>query len=152
MWVEYMEFLSHADALERFKNQNGNFKACLSSDVKGMLSLYEASFHSYQGEEILDEAKAFTCFHLRNLLNNGERNSVLLEKVSHALQLPLHRRIQRLEARWYIEEYDKTKNANQILLEAAKLDFNIVQSKLQEDLQQMSRSASSWNLPKQAAN
>ena len=104
-----------------------------------MLSLYEASFLGYEGEHILDEARAFTCFHLRNLLNEGRSGSIILEQVSHALELPLHRRIQRLEARWYIEAYGKRKDANRVLLEAAKLDFNIVQSTLQKDLQEMSR-------------
>ncbi|KAK7312742.1 hypothetical protein VNO77_36834 [Canavalia gladiata] len=127
-----------ADTFERFKDENGNFKRNLSKDVKGMLSLYEASFLSYEGEEILDEAKAFSSFHLRNL-DEGRSSSILLEEVKHALELPLHRRIQRLEARWYIEFYAKRKDANQVLLLAAKLDFNIVQSTLQKDLQEMSR-------------
>ncbi|GLT66406.1 hypothetical protein SLA2020_387710 [Shorea laevis] len=45
----------------------------------------------------------------------------------------------RLEARWYIEAYSKREDANSLLLELAKLDFNIVQSVLQSDLQDMSR-------------
>ena len=132
--------LNHADVFERFKDQNGNFKECLSRDVKGMLSLYEASFHGNEEEEILDEAKGFTCFHLRDLLLNEDRSSsILLEQVGHALEFPLHRTIQRLEARWYTEAYEKRKDANRVLLEAAKLVFNIVQSTHQKDLQQMSR-------------
>ncbi|OMO99925.1 hypothetical protein COLO4_13037 [Corchorus olitorius] len=63
----------------------------------------------------------------------------LSEQVSHALELPLHRRALRMEARWYIEAYSKKTSANLQLLELAKLDFNMVQSKLQEDLQDMSR-------------
>ncbi|RDX75977.1 Tricyclene synthase EBOS, chloroplastic, partial [Mucuna pruriens] len=128
-----------ADMFERFKDDKGNLKASLSSDVKGMLSLYEASFLGYEGEHILDEAKAFTTFHLRGALDEGRSSAMLLEQVNHALELPLHRRIQRLEARWYIESYAKRKDANRVLLEAAKLDFNMVQSTLQNDLQEMSR-------------
>ncbi|KAJ1375497.1 Terpenoid cyclases/protein prenyltransferase alpha-alpha toroid [Sesbania bispinosa] len=127
-----------ADIFERFKDQNGNFKGSLSGDVKGMLSLYEASFLSYEGEEILDEAKDFTSFHLRGLREDRISN-ILLEQVNHALELPLHHRVQRLEARWYIESYAKRKDAKLVLLNAAKLDFNIVQSTLQKDLQEMSR-------------
>ncbi|KAG5020994.1 hypothetical protein AAZX31_06G282600 [Glycine max] len=127
------------DIFERFKDYNGNFKAILSRDVKGMLSLYEASFLSYEGEQILDEAKAFTSFHLKGALKEGRSNTMILEQVNHAMELPLHHRIQRLEARWYIESYAKRKDANMVLLEAAKLDFNIVQSTLQTDLQEMSR-------------
>ena len=92
-------------------------KGSLSRDVKGMLSLYEASFLSYEGEQILDEAKAFTSFHLRGALKEGRSNTMLLEQVNHALELPLYHRIQRLEARWYIESYAKRKDANRVLLQ-----------------------------------
>ncbi|XP_061360067.1 tricyclene synthase EBOS, chloroplastic-like [Gastrolobium bilobum] len=127
-----------ADIFESFKDHNGNFKASLDRDVKGMLSLYEASFLCYEGEQILDDAKEFTSFHLRGL--DEDRNTpILLEQVNHALELPLHRRIQRLEARWYIDSYGKRMDSNRVLLDAAKLDFNVVQSTLQEDLQEMSR-------------
>ncbi|KAG5020995.1 hypothetical protein JHK87_016850 [Glycine soja] len=103
-------------ALHRTTN-NSNLKGSLSRDVKGMLSLYEASFLSYEGEQILDEAKAFTSFHLRGALKEGRSNSMLLEQVNHALELPLYHRIQRLEARWYIESYAKRKDANRVLLQ-----------------------------------
>ncbi|CAI8616074.1 unnamed protein product [Vicia faba] len=128
-----------ADVFERFKDHtgNGNFKACLVEEVKGMLSLYEASFMSYEGENILDEANSFTNFHLKGV--HDDINNFLFEQVNHSLELPLHRRFQRLEARWYIELYGKRKDANKVLLEAAKLDFNIVQSNLQQDLIEMSR-------------
>ena len=41
-----------------------NFKACLCEDLKGMLSLYEASFLSIEGENILDETRDFSAKHL----------------------------------------------------------------------------------------
>ncbi|KAK7404929.1 hypothetical protein VNO78_05989 [Psophocarpus tetragonolobus] len=128
-----------ADIFESFKDQKGHFKVSCNSELKGILSLYEASFLAYEGEQILDEAKAFTSFHLRSALHESRSNSMLLEQVNHGLELPLHHRIQRLEARWYIESYAKRKDANLLLLQAAKLDFNIVQSTLQNDLQEMSR-------------
>ncbi|XP_057455787.1 tricyclene synthase EBOS, chloroplastic [Lotus japonicus] len=127
-----------ADIFERFLDQNGNFKTSLVNNVKGMLSLYEASFLSYEGEQILDKANAFTSFHLKSI-HEEDINNILLEQVNHALELPLHRRIHRLEARWYTESYSRRKDANWVLLEAAKLDFNMVQSTLQKDLQEMSR-------------
>ncbi|XP_058729586.1 tricyclene synthase TPS4, chloroplastic-like [Vicia villosa] len=125
------------DIFERFKDQSGNFKTCLVKDIKGMLSLYDASFLSYEGELILDEANSFSSFHLKQGLHD-DISDFLIEQVNHSLELPLHRRFQRLEARWYIELYGKTKDANNVLLEAAKLDFNIVQSNLQLDLIEMS--------------
>ncbi|KAL9297600.1 hypothetical protein ACSQ67_023496 [Phaseolus vulgaris] len=131
-----------ADTFERFKEQNGEFKASLMGDVKGVLSLYEASFLGYEGEQILDDARAFSSFHLRSALNEGRSNNMVLEEVNHALELPLHHRTQRLEARWYIEHYAKKRDSNRVLLEAAKLDFNILQSTLQNDLQEVS----SWDV------
>ncbi|KAI4334064.1 hypothetical protein L6164_018801 [Bauhinia variegata] len=127
------------DIFERFRDDKGDFKACLTNDVKGMLSLYEASFLGFEGELILDEAKAFTRMHLKQKLKENQLSKELFEEVSHALELPIHHRIQRLEARWYIEAYSKRHNANPVLLEAAILDFNMVQSVLQRDLQEMSR-------------
>ncbi|KAG5033343.1 hypothetical protein JHK82_016907 [Glycine max] len=106
-----------SDIFERLKDNNSNLKGSLSRDVKGMLSLYEVSFLSYEGEQILDEAKAFTSFHLRGALKEGRSNTMLLEQVNHALELPLYHRIQRLEARWYIESYAKRKDANRVLLQ-----------------------------------
>ncbi|KAL2328321.1 hypothetical protein Fmac_021748 [Flemingia macrophylla] len=130
---------NHADTFERFKNYKGNFEANLSRDLKGVLSLYEASFLGYEGEEILEEAQTFSSLHLRGVIDEGRGSGMVMEEVSHALELPLHHRIQRFEARWYIESFAKRKDANQVLLQAAKLDFNIVQSTLQDDLQEMSR-------------
>ncbi|OIW19085.1 hypothetical protein TanjilG_06394 [Lupinus angustifolius] len=126
-----------SEMFERFMDHNGNFKASLSKDVKGILSLYEASFLGYEGEEILDKAKDFTSFHLR--VHNEDRENIQFEKVSHALELPMHHRIQRMEAQWYIDAYGRRNDANKVLLDAAKLDFNVVQSTLQKDLQEMSQ-------------
>ncbi|KAI9072940.1 hypothetical protein K1719_045096 [Acacia pycnantha] len=80
------------EIFESFKNQNGNFKACLSNDVKGMLSLYEATFLGHQGEDILEEAKAFTTTHLSEMNQHRSNDHVLSQAISHALDLPVHRR------------------------------------------------------------
>ncbi|KAL2547856.1 Tricyclene synthase [Forsythia ovata] len=123
-----------ADIFENFKDHNGNFKESLSQDVVGMLSLYEASHFAYNGEKILDEARKFTSMKLKEML--GKIDMKIGEKVKHALEIPFQWRMQRLEARWNIEEYNKKDGANQFLLKLAILDFNMVQSMLQKDLQQ----------------
>ncbi|KAI4356261.1 hypothetical protein L6164_000295 [Bauhinia variegata] len=127
------------DIFERFRDDKDDFKTCLTKDVKGMLSLYEASFLGFEGERIMDEAKSFTRMHLKQQVKENLLNKIQLEEVSHSLELPIHQRIPRLEARWYIEAYSKRDNINPVLLEAAKLDFNMVQSVLQRDVQEMSR-------------
>ncbi|KAJ7948213.1 Isoprene synthase [Quillaja saponaria] len=121
------------DMFNSLKDLNGDFKDCIRKDVKGMLSLYEASFLGFEGEDILDEAMAFTTMHLKNIKGDEIRKG-LLDLVSHSLELPLHHRIERLEARWYIQVYAKKPDANHLLLELAKLDFIMVQSTLKRDL------------------
>ena len=102
-----------------------------------MLSLYEASYLAFEGETLLEEAMSFTRMHLKDL--KGDVSKSMAEQVSHALEVPLHHRMLRLEARWYIEGYSKREDAISLLLELAKLDFNIVQSVFQRELQDMSR-------------
>ncbi|XWS63338.1 hypothetical protein CRYUN_Cryun06bG0086700 [Craigia yunnanensis] len=126
-----------ADVFSSFKDQNGSFKASLSEDVKGMLSLYEASYFAFEGENLLDEAKEFTRMHLKDPKVNISKS--LAEQVNHALELPLNRRMQRLEARWTIESYSRRQDVNQVVLELAKLDFNRVQFEHQKELRDMSR-------------
>ncbi|KAM7500245.1 hypothetical protein LguiA_024659 [Lonicera macranthoides] len=124
-----------------FKDERGNFKEFLCEDTKGMLYLYEASYLSKSGENMLDEARDFTTKHLQEYLkkNVDNKNDVIPILVSHALELPLHWRMLRLEARWFIDAYEKTNNKSTSLLEFAKLDFNMVQAIHQEDLKEMSR-------------
>ena len=64
------QHLWFADAFNDFKDENGGFKTSLSLDLKGMLSLYEASHLALQGETILDEARAFTSTHLMDIREN----------------------------------------------------------------------------------
>ncbi|GER52991.1 trans-alpha-bergamotene synthase [Striga asiatica] len=121
-----------------FTDEFGNFKACLASDVKGMLSLYEASFLSVEGEDLLDSAKDFSTHHLREMVE-GIRDSSVAEQVRHALELPLHWRVQKLEAKWFINVYESKLDANLILVQLAKLDFNMVQVLYQHEIKQLSR-------------
>ncbi|RVW66249.1 (-)-alpha-terpineol synthase [Vitis vinifera] len=125
------------DVFSRFKDETGSFKACLCEDMKGMLCLYEASYLCVQGESTLEQARDFAHRHLgKGLEQNIDQNLAI--EVNHALELPLHWRMPRLEARWFIDVYEKRQDLNPILLEFAKLDFNMVQATHQEDLRHMS--------------
>ncbi|XP_052110780.1 isoprene synthase, chloroplastic [Arachis duranensis] len=127
------------DVFESFKEE-GKFKKEISGDVLGLLNLYEASYLGFEGETILDEARAFSATHLKNLLQTNQvQNKVIAEKVRHALELPYHRRVHRLEARWFIERYEQKEAHDGALLELAKLDFNMVQSVMKKELQELSR-------------
>ena len=78
--------------------EKGSFKACLCDDTKGMLALYEASFLLIEGENILGEARDFSKKHLQEFVKQNKDQN-LSTVVSHALELPLHSRTLRVEAR-----------------------------------------------------
>nr|GEZ81166.1 (E)-beta-ocimene synthase, chloroplastic-like [Tanacetum cinerariifolium] len=120
--------------LTKFKASHGGFMECLQTDIKGLLSLYEASYLAFEGERYLHEAKLFTTEHLLKL--KGQEN-IALKQVYHALELPLFRRIIRGQARVYIEAYAEQKDANLLLLKLAKLDFNMVQSAHKKELHEV---------------
>lgn len=115
----------------------GNFTETVHKDVKGVLSLNEASYLAFEGEDILNEALTFSRTHLNQL--KTKLNPYMSELVSHSLELPRHYRMRRLEVRWYTEAYCK-KDANCMLLEFAKLDFNRVESIYQEEIKNLTRS------------
>ncbi|KAI3518451.1 hypothetical protein L1887_07217 [Cichorium endivia] len=124
------------DFLGRFKDSHGGFMTCLRTDAKGLLSLYEASHLSFEHERDLHEAKIFATKHLLKL--RSQENEAL-EDINHALELPLHRRMLRLQARWYIDTYSKRRDVNLFLLELATLDYNMVQSESKKELQELSK-------------
>ncbi|KAF2284333.1 hypothetical protein GH714_020588 [Hevea brasiliensis] len=61
-----------------FRDEMGNFKMCLSEDWEGMLSLYEASFLSEEGESILQFARDFTTTSLKKF---GEKLSFARDRI-----------------------------------------------------------------------
>nr|WHL34558.1 terpene synthase 2 [Aquilegia viridiflora] len=125
------------DVFDKFKDENGSLKMYLTEDVKGLLSMYEASYLGLEGEDFMDEVKAFTTKHLKELKENI--NPTLAMKVTHSLELPLHWRTSRLESRWYIDTYEHEDNMVQVLLDLAKLDYNIVQATHQSEVGRLTR-------------
>ncbi|XP_059313800.1 (R)-linalool synthase TPS5, chloroplastic-like [Lycium ferocissimum] len=131
------------DIFNDFKDENDNFKQSICSDTKGLLQLYEATYLSTDTETTLKNATKFTVAHLKNYADNQycatDDNNLMVELVLHALELPRHWTMPRLETGWYISIYERMSDANPLLLELAKLDFNIVQATHQEDLRILSR-------------
>ncbi|XP_031129083.1 (-)-alpha-terpineol synthase-like [Ipomoea triloba] len=121
-----------------FMDEEGKFKRSLSEDTKGILSLYEATYLCMEGESIMEAAQHLCTKHLREIQNMNVLDQDLVE---HALEMPLYWRMQRFEARWFISVYEKRHNMKPVLLEFAKLDYNMVQAKYLEELKQMSK----WN-------
>ncbi|KAG5223910.1 terpene synthase [Salix suchowensis] len=127
------------EVFNQFKDEQGNFRAWLHDDLKGMLYLYEASHLLVEGESILDDARDFTAKNLEKYVKKCNTSEYLSKLVSHALELPLAWRMLRLEANWFINVYETKTDMEPILLELAKLDFNMVQAIHQEDLKHSAR-------------
>ncbi|WVZ00162.1 hypothetical protein V8G54_026231 [Vigna mungo] len=122
-----------------FKDGKGKFKPEISNDVEGLLSLYEASYLTLEGESLW-ETNAFSRRHMMNLMEERSMDAKMAEKVRHVLEgLPYHKSCCRIVAQHYINTYDKTEPHNLLLLELAKLEFNMKQSSYQNELQELSR-------------
>ncbi|XP_065628263.1 (-)-germacrene D synthase isoform X1 [Quercus suber] len=125
------------DIFNKFKDNMGNFKESLTNDVKGMLSFYEATHMRVHGEDILDEALKFTTTHLESMTIN--LSPPLATQVSHALNRPIRKCLPRVEARQYFSIYQENASHNEVLLNFAKLDFNMLQKQHQKELSHISR-------------
>ncbi|TYI42271.1 hypothetical protein ES332_A01G086900v1 [Gossypium tomentosum] len=131
-------FNAQAEIFNNFKDDKGNFKISLTSDVKGLLELYEASHLLVHGEHILEEALAFTTTHLELAQRIGIERP-LSALVSHARKRPIRKALPRLEARQFISLYQEDDSHDKTLLKFAKLDFNLLQNLHKEELSKISR-------------
>nr|QYL01199.1 terpene synthase 9 [Stevia rebaudiana] len=125
------------DVFQNFMDVNGELKKSSCEDIEGLLSLYEASYLGSSEEDVLSHAMEVTTRHLSKSVS--ELSPKLHEKVVDGLKHPRHMRMERLEARRFIEEYGNVDDHNPILLEFAKYDYNMVQSVLQRELIEINR-------------
>ncbi|XBI87144.1 hypothetical protein VPH35_025276 [Triticum aestivum] len=98
------------DVFNKYKGEDGSFRKDITNDPKGILCLYNATHLLIHGEPKLEEVMCFARQHLVSV--NGKH---------------FQGRCKREEALQYISEYEEEEGHNQILLELAKLDFNLLQ-------------------------
>ncbi|KNA11925.1 hypothetical protein SOVF_130630 [Spinacia oleracea] len=120
------------DVFNKFTNSDGKIKDSLRSDIKGMVSLYEAAHLRVHGEPILDEAFNYTIDVLKS-------SASFSEQARHALKQVLHFGIQRVETRHFISFYEEDDSRNGTLLRLSKIDFNRVQLLYRQELSQILR-------------
>ncbi|KAI8552712.1 hypothetical protein RHMOL_Rhmol06G0288000 [Rhododendron molle] len=125
------------DVFNKFKDNKGKFQEYVKGDVRGLVSLYEATHLRVHGEDILDEALDFTTTHLNSAVPNLK--NAIADQVVHALNQPIHKGLTRLEARHYILFYEQEDSHNKTLLDFAKLDFNRLQKLHQKELSEITR-------------
>ncbi|KAH7861279.1 hypothetical protein Vadar_024120 [Vaccinium darrowii] len=128
------------DIFNKLKDDEGKFQESLIGDVRGLLSLYEGTHLRVHGEDILDEALEFTTTQLNSALPNLSNNPIAAQVV-HALNenQPIHTGLTRLESRHFISLYEKDDSHNKVLLDFAKLDFNLLQKSHQRELSEITR-------------
>jgi hypothetical protein len=109
----------------------------LSNDMEGLLSLYEASNLAIHGENNLEEGRIFSIKNLKSLMEKLDSDSA--KQVKQSLEIPLYWRMPRVEARSFIDVYQRDRAKNLTLLELAKLDYNLVQYVYQQELKELAR-------------
>ncbi|XVF87636.1 hypothetical protein PTKIN_Ptkin18bG0136100 [Pterospermum kingtungense] len=128
------------DVFNVFLDEKSEFSASKCTEIKGVLELFEASYRGFEGENVLDKAKAFSTETLRSVYATLDPDTNLAKQVAHALELSTHWRVQWFDVKWHITMYENSaKNVDKNLLELAKLNFNTVQATLQKDLSEISR-------------
>jgi hypothetical protein len=127
----------HADVFDKFRSSDGRFMDSLSSDTEGLLSLYEASHLGMHGQNTLEEARLFSVQNLKSLMRKLDSDSA--EQVRQSLEIPLYWRMPRVEARSFIDVYQRDMAKNLTLLELAQLDYNLVQYVYQQELKELAR-------------
>ncbi|XP_066331694.1 alpha-terpineol synthase, chloroplastic-like [Miscanthus floridulus] len=119
------------DVFAKFTDEQGNFAANNPLDV---LSLYNAAYLRTNGERILDEVVSFTKRSLESVLTNLQ--GPLAHEVKSALEIPFPRRVRIYEAKYYISVHGQ---ANEVIMELAKLNSNIMQLQYQQELRIITR-------------
>ncbi|XP_011100634.1 germacrene-D synthase-like [Sesamum indicum] len=129
-------YLVSCDIFNKFTDGEGNFKISLIKNLKGMLELFEAAQFRIAGEEILEKALQFSS-NLESLVSN--MNCSISTKVKEALKIPILKSSNRVGAKKFISIYQQDESHSEMLLNFAKLDFNIVQKTHQKELSDFTR-------------
>jgi (-)-germacrene D synthase len=127
-----MLLVSNADVFLKFRDDKGDI---VTNDARCLLRMYEAAHVRVNGEEILDNILIHTKRQLQCIVDDLE--PTLQEEVRYALETPLFRRLNRVQARQFISTYEKSTTRNNMLLEFSKLDFNILLTLYCEELKDL---------------
>ncbi|XP_062013362.1 (3S,6E)-nerolidol synthase 1 [Rosa rugosa] len=125
------------DVFNNFKESNGMFKKALGEDIKGLMSLYEASQLGTEGEDTLFEAGKFSGHLLKTSLSHLDHHQARI--VGNTLENPHHKTLASFMARKFFVTSQGTNTWLNLLKEVAKTDFSMVQSLHQNEIVQISK-------------
>ncbi|KAM3362563.1 alpha-farnesene synthase [Capsicum galapagoense] len=106
-------------------------KGKLPSDINTLVELLEGSHLSMDGENLLNDIRLFSTKNLKNLSTSSDINRLTNN--------PLAWRVRWYDVRRHIISAQNCKNTNPMLLQLAKLNFNIIQATHQNDLKDVIR-------------
>ncbi|XP_073365613.1 tau-cadinol synthase-like [Aegilops tauschii subsp. strangulata] len=132
-----MPLICLTDVFNKFKAEDGSFIKDITNEPRALLGLYNAAYLSIHGESQLDEAIAFARHHLESM--RGSLKYPLSEQIKRNLEIPYPRALKRINAPYYIAEYEQERTCIPSLLELAKLDFNLLQRLHQRELKDFCR-------------
>ncbi|GLJ31920.1 hypothetical protein SUGI_0642450 [Cryptomeria japonica] len=140
--------------LENFKEKDGQFLSSYThskQEIRSILNLFCASLIAFPEEKVMDEAKVFASIYLKQAMPKID-DANLVQEIKLNLEYGWHTNMPRLEARNYIDIYGTNTSwmtcmNNKKILDLAKLDFNMVQSMQQRELQVLSRWWMESNVP-----
>ncbi|CAK7351761.1 unnamed protein product [Dovyalis caffra] len=122
---------------ENFKNKEARFKQKLSSDIMGLMSLYEASQLSIKGEDVLDEARDYSYQLLSSSIGNLDYNQARL--VRNSLDHPHHKSLASFMVKNFVNDWDEKNGWINVLQELAKIEFKMVQSQHQNEVNEIAK-------------
>ncbi|CAA3022779.1 (-)-germacrene D synthase [Olea europaea subsp. europaea] len=132
VYIHVIFLLVEADVFNKFMDHQGKFDESLITNLQGLLSLYEAAHFRVHVEEILEEALKFTTTYLDSSLTHV--SNYMFGKVSKALEMPVHKTLIRLGSINFLSIYQQDESHDDILLNFAKLDFNLLQKMYKKEL------------------
>ncbi|KAI4340063.1 hypothetical protein MLD38_024937 [Melastoma candidum] len=136
-----------SEVFDEFRHTGEKFSETLVGDVRGLLSLYQASHMMVHGEDILEEALVFTTAYLKSI-NEREHSQFLVDLVRRALKQPIRKGLPRLEAWHYIQIYQNNPSHDPVLLSLARMDFHSLQILHQKEVCDIVRWWKDWDFPR----
>ncbi|KAK7836596.1 (3S,6E)-nerolidol synthase 2, chloroplastic/mitochondrial [Quercus suber] len=125
------------DVFNCFKDKKGIFNKEVKEDINGLMGLFEASQLCIEGENTLVEAGDFSQQLLNEWMSHLDYNQAKV--VGNTLRHPYHRSLARFMAKNFFDNIKETSGWFNDFQQLAKMDFNVVQSKYQKEIVQISK-------------